>query len=89
MSYDKNHKNKSDGLRIAQALNELGPSFVKLGQLISTRPDIVGNTIAEDLSLLRDNLPPFSRKIAIEIIEDEFGTSIDSCLLYTSPSPRD
>ena len=78
VSYDKNHKNKSDGLRIAQALNELGPSFVKLGQLISTRPDIVGNTIAEDLSLLRDNLPPFSRKIAIEIIEDEFGTSIDS-----------
>ena len=78
VSYDKNHKNKSDGLRIAQALNELGPSFVKLGQLISTRPDIVGNTIAEDLSLLRDNLPPFSRKTAIEIIEDEFGTSIDS-----------
>mgnify|MGYP006239675639 FL=1 len=76
--YDKNHKNKSDGLRIAQALNELGPSFVKLGQLISTRPDIVGNTIAEDLSLLRDNLPPFSRKTAIEIIEDEFGTNIDN-----------
>ena len=78
VSYDKNHKNKSDGLRIAQALNELGPSFVKLGQLISTRPDIVGNTIAEDLSLLRDNLPPFSRKTAIEIIEDEFGTNIDN-----------
>ena len=78
VSYDRNHKNKSDGLRIAQALNELGPSFVKLGQLISTRPDIVGNTIAEDLSLLRDNLPPFSRKTAIEIIEDEFGTNIDS-----------
>ena len=78
VSYDRNHKNKSDGLRIAQALNELGPSFVKLGQLISTRPDIVGNTIAEDLSLLRDNLPPFSRKTAIEIIEDEFGTNIDN-----------
>ena len=50
VSYDRNHKNKSDGLRIAQALNELGPSFVKLGQLISTRPDIVGNTIAEAVS---------------------------------------
>ena len=78
VSYDRNHKNKSDGLRIAQALNELGPSFVKLRQLISTRPDIVGNTIAEDLSLLRDNLPPFSRKTANEIIEDEFGTNIDN-----------
>jgi len=67
VSYDRYHKDKSDGLRIAQALNELGPSFVKLGQLISTRPDIVGNTIAEDLSLLRDNLPPFSRKTAIKM----------------------
>ena len=46
--------NDSDGVRVAKALNELGPSFVKLGQLISTRPDIVGNTIADDLSILRD-----------------------------------
>ena len=69
--YDKNHKDKSDGLRIAQSLNELGPSFVKLGQLISTRPDIVGIQVLR-LSLLRDNLPPFSRK-KCEIIEDEFG----------------
>ena len=65
-------------------MNELGPSFVKLGQLISTRPDIVGNTIAEDLSLLRDNLPPFSRKKAIAIIEDEFGTNIDNIFLQFS-----
>ena len=66
VSYDRNHKNKSDGLRIAQALNELGPSFVKLGQLISTRPDIVGNTIAEDLSLLRDN---FQEKQLLKLLK--------------------
>ena len=51
-----------DGIRISSALNELGPSFIKLGQLISTRPDIIGNEIAEDMAMLRDNLPPFSRK---------------------------
>ena len=69
---------EKNGIRIAKALNELGPSFVKLGQLISTRPDIVGNEIAEDLSLLRDNLPPFSKSEAIKIIESELGNKIDS-----------
>ena len=65
VSYNKSVINKPDGQRIAQSLNELGPSFIKLGQLISTRPDIVGSTIAEDLSLLRDNLPPFSTAKAL------------------------
>ena len=48
---DQTISKEKNGIRIAKALNELGPSFVKLGQLISTRPDIVGNEIAEDLSL--------------------------------------
>ena len=73
----KDKSNSSDGTRIAKALDELGPSFIKLGQLISTRPDIIGNKIAEDMSLLRDNLPPFSRSEAIEIIQKEFGKNIN------------
>tara|TARA_B100000965_G_scaffold392088_1_gene401206 strand:+ start:1541 stop:3073 length:1533 start_codon:yes stop_codon:yes gene_type:complete len=73
----KELSNESDGIRIAKALNELGPSFIKLGQLISTRPDIIGNEIAEDMSLLRDNLPPFPRSEAIEIIQKEFGKNIN------------
>ena len=84
VSYNKSVINKSDGQRIAHALNELGPSFIKLGQLISTRPDIVGNTIAEDLSLLRDNLPPFSTAKAIEIVESEFGEKIENIFLEFS-----
>ena len=78
----KKFNKDSDGIRIANALNKLGPSFIKLGQLISTRPDIIGNEIAEDMSLLRDNLPPFSRDVAISIIEDEFGKKIDD--IYTN-----
>ena len=81
VSKNKELVNDSDGVRVAKALNELGPSFVKLGQLISTRPDIVGNTIADDLSILRDNLPPFSKDIAIKIIESEFGTTIDKVFI--------
>tara|TARA_B100000401_G_C52812368_1_gene724554 strand:+ start:451 stop:1983 length:1533 start_codon:yes stop_codon:yes gene_type:complete len=73
----KNLSSSSDGIRIAKALNELGPSFIKLGQLISTRPDIIGNQIAEDMSLLRDNLPPFPKSAAVKIIEKEFGKDIN------------
>ena len=75
---DQTISKEKNGIRIAKALNELGPSFVKLGQLISTRPDIVGNEIAEDLSLLRDNLPPFSQSEAIKIIESELGNKIET-----------
>ena len=57
-------------------MDKLGPSFIKLGQLISTRPDII-NQIAEDMSLLRDNLPPFPKSEAIKIIETEFGKNIN------------
>jgi len=66
ISKNKEIINDSDGVRVAKALNELGPSFVKLGQLISTRPDIVGNTIADDLSILRDSLPPFSKILQLK-----------------------
>ena len=71
------YKYLSDGVRIAQALNKLGPSFIKLGQLISTRPDIIGKVIAEDMALLRDSLPPFSKEAAIKIVEEEFQKDIN------------
>ena len=47
------------GERLATALQALGPSFIKLGQALSTRADLVGEDIATDLSALQDRLPPF------------------------------
>ena len=61
------------GERIKKALEEAGPVFIKFGQLISTRPDVVPSDIARSLQSLQDNLPPFSSKDAIEIIEKELG----------------
>jgi len=64
------------GQRLARALEALGPTFIKLGQAISTRSDLVGEQIADDLAMLRDRLPPFSTKQARAIVEGEFGKSI-------------
>ncbi len=61
------------GQRLAAALSELGPAFIKLGQMLSTRADLLGEDIAADLSLLQDRLEPFSAAEARTTIEAEFG----------------
>ena len=48
-------------MRLSTALTRLGPSYVKLGQFLATRPDVVGVVLARDLEALQDRLPPFSQ----------------------------
>jgi len=67
---------------LAAAFNELGPSFVKLGQLLSTRADLLGEEMAIDLASLQDRLPPFPGQVARALIETEFARPIDR--LFTS-----
>ncbi|MBI1209335.1 MAG: 2-polyprenylphenol 6-hydroxylase [Azospirillum sp.] len=64
------------GQRLAAALRELGPTFIKLGQLLSTRSDLVGDQIAIDLAQLQDRLPPFPAEQARAIIETQLGRPI-------------
>lgn len=64
---------KSVGLRLVKALEELGPTFIKLGQFLGTRPDIVGKDLAIELQSLQDDLPPFAMSIAKQSIIDEIG----------------
>jgi ubiquinone biosynthesis protein len=64
------------GQRLAAALQALGPSFIKLGQGLSVRSDLIGEEIADDLSALQDRLPPFESAEAIAAIEQEFGCPI-------------
>ena len=68
----------SPGQRLAGALQVLGPSFIKFGQALSTRPDLVGEEAAAALSALQDRLPPFDAKAARAIVESEFGAPLDS-----------
>ncbi len=60
------------------AISQLGPSYVKLGQFLATRPDVVGPEVALRLELLQDHMPPFSRETAVKAIETAFKRPIDS-----------
>jgi ubiquinone biosynthesis protein len=64
------------GERLAAVFCEMGPSFIKLGQILATRADLLGDDIAEDLALLQDRLPPFPGAMARALIEAEFGQPI-------------
>ncbi|KYO51593.1 2-polyprenylphenol 6-hydroxylase [Tistrella mobilis] len=66
----------AEGERLARALTALGPSFVKLGQVLSIRADLIGETVARDLARLQDRLPPFPGADARRIIEQSFERPI-------------
>ncbi len=79
--------NGSAGERLARALKDLGPAYIKLGQTLATRPDLVGLEIAEDLTSLQDRLPPFPTEKARATIEQEFNTSIDDLFAAFDDDP--
>lgn len=66
-------KGASRGERLRLALEELGPIFIKLGQALSTRRDLLPPDIAEELAKLQDRVPPFDGAIAKKIIEEAYG----------------
>ncbi len=66
------------GQRLARALIELGPIYIKLGQGLGTRPDILGQEVAEDLTDLQDKLPPFPGEAAVRRIEADLNAPIET-----------
>ena len=73
------------GQRLAAALGSLGPTYIKLGQFLATRPDIIGQTLADDLKELQDRLPPFSPEQAKATIESELEQKLDD--IYSDFGP--
>ena len=63
--------------RIRLALAELGPTFIKLGQLLSTRPDLVGSRLADELATLQQQVPADSPEVVRKIVEAELGQPIE------------
>ncbi len=70
--------------RLSSALETLGPSYIKLGQFLATRADIIGEDLADDLSLLRDRLPPFDQSVAIATVERELGGPVNELFVEFS-----
>ena len=66
------------GQRLREALEELGPVFVKFGQVLSTRPDLLPADISEELIRLQDDVPPFAGEDARAIIEQAYGDSLNN-----------
>ncbi len=75
------------GQRLAAALQSMGPTFIKIGQALSTRPDLMGDEVAGDLSNLQDRLPPFSAADARVIIEAELGAPVNDLFAKFDDSP--
>ncbi len=64
--------------RLAGAMQRLGPSYVKLGQFLATRPDVVGAAAVQALEQLQDRVAPFPREVAVGIVEESLGQPLDA-----------
>ena len=80
-------KNSSLGERIRRALEELGPIFVKFGQVVSTRRDLLPEEIAYELAKLQDQVTPFSKSQALEILNTAYDKSIDQIFKKIDDEP--
>ncbi|TVT59786.1 MAG: ubiquinone biosynthesis regulatory protein kinase UbiB [Sedimenticola thiotaurini] len=76
----RRHKLPPYPVRMRQALEDLGPIFIKFGQILSTRRDLLPDDIADELAKLQDAVPPFSGQKARKIIEQAFGHPIEDVL---------
>ena len=77
---------KDEGERLSGTLESMGTTFIKLGQFLATRPDIIGEELSKKLENLQDKLPPFSLLQAKEIIKNDLGSdTYDSILNLSDP----
>ena len=75
------------GVRLRMALEDLGPVFIKFGQLLSTRPDLVPPDICSELNTLQDEVPPFPSDEFIAIVEEALGDSVANLFLRFDREP--
>ena len=78
----RNNKNRD----LSKALQKLGPTWTKLGQFLSTRPDIIGSDLSLKLKDLQDKIEPFEIEKAKKILENEFGDQYNKIFLSIEPS---
>lgn len=80
-------KSMTTAQRLKCALEELGPTYIKIGQILSTRKDIFDDEIIGELSKLRDNVEMFDNDVAMAILDEELGFPRDQVFSYISQDP--
>ena len=75
---------KDEGERLSDSLESMGTTFIKLGQFLATRPDIIGEELSKKLENLQDKLPPFSLVNAKEIIKKDLGENTFNSIINLS-----
>ncbi|MDC0436256.1 2-polyprenylphenol 6-hydroxylase [Candidatus Pelagibacter sp.] len=76
--------NTNEGERLSKSLQSMGTTFIKLGQFLATRPDIIGDELSKHLESLQDRLPPFSLSEAKEIIKKDLGEKTFNSIINLS-----
>ena len=72
---------------LREAMEELGPTFAKLGQVLSTRPDLLPPEFIEELATLQDHVPPLTEREVVEVMEQELGVPWEDIFLSIEPQP--
>src|SRR5512133_3557029 len=87
MTAEQGGASSARGQHLREVLDELGPTFVKFGQLLSTRPDVVPPDIVVELRGLQDDVRPFPFEQAERVIEEELGNTLERLFLDFEPAP--
>ncbi len=80
-------KERQRAVQLRQTITKLGPAYIKVGQALSTRPDLLTAIYMEELALLQDQLPPFPNALAFQFIEEELNASPYDLYAEISPQP--
>ncbi|KAG5540794.1 hypothetical protein RHGRI_020880 [Rhododendron griersonianum] len=81
------HDMKKRSVKFRETLIRLGPFYIKLGQALSTRPDILPTVYCQELAKLQDQIPPFPTRVAIKSIESQLGVPVSKLFADISPEP--
>ncbi|WOH08802.1 hypothetical protein DCAR_0728250 [Daucus carota subsp. sativus] len=81
------HDAKKRSIKFRETLIRLGPFYIKLGQALSTRPDIMPPVYCQELAKLQDQIPPFPNHVAIQSIESQLGVPVSRIFADISPEP--
>ncbi len=78
-------KNLSDEEKLCKSIEGMGTTFIKLGQFLATRPDIISEKLSKQLEKLQDKVPPFSTNEAKQLLKDELGDTYNLILNFSDP----